>query len=97
MKTGIYFNGRTNEIMSITDEKISVGSDWRFLTSQATLGLLAVRGVLVEQGLVCDEKAVYWHFPQPVEATLALLRCQAPSKRQAGFGWLRRKPASFSG
>ena len=91
MKTGIYYNDTTKEITSVTDENISVGSDWCFLTSQAGLGLLAVRSMLVEQGLVNDERIVYWQLPQPRESTPAPILCDIPSTHRAGHNWLERQ------
>ena len=64
MRTGICFNRTTNEIMSVTDADDHPGPQWQHVTGETRLGLLAIRKLLVERGLVDDATVVYWYMPQ---------------------------------
>ncbi len=83
MKKGMYFNQITKEITSVTTGDLPSESGWTHVTDETQLGLLAARAILVDRGLVDDDSAVYWHFPQPIEANQPLFLCQEPSERKA--------------
>ncbi len=89
MKTGIYYNDITKEITSVTNSDPPSEAGWTHLTGETKLGLLAVRAIVVGRGLVDDEKAVYWHLPQPKQAGGPALVCEPPEKKAGGrLGWL---------
>lgn len=77
MKTGIYFNRTKNEVMSVTDGDARPGPEWLHLSDEPRLGLLAIRELVKEAGLVADLSEVYWHLPQVVEEAPAL-SCDPP-------------------
>ena len=95
MNSGIYFNPTTKEITSVTDGDIGLEGDWTYLTKDARLGLLAVRSILRERGLVDDDTAVYWYLPQPSEATESVPRCDLDIARRPSAGWRNRLRAAF--
>ena len=90
MRTGIYYNDATKEITSVTNGALPSEAGWTHLTDETQLGLLAVRSILTDRGLVNDDRAVYWHFPQPEQAggPLPLLRCDVAGTRRSAGGWL---------
>ena len=66
MKHGIYFRTATSEVLDVHDgHGQPPGGDWKHVTEEAGLGLVAVRRLLVEHGLVDGEgaKEVYWYLP----------------------------------
>lgn len=83
MQKGTYYNRITKEITTITSGDLPSETGWTLLTDETRLGLLAARAMLVDRRLVDDESAVYWHFPQPLEANEPLFLCQEPSERKA--------------
>jgi len=63
MLTGIYFNKDLNEVRSVglgQDEEPLADSDWVRVSDDPRLGLLAIRRLLSEQGLVADPRGVDW-------------------------------------
>lgn len=88
MRTGIYFNDATKEITSVTNGALPSEAGWTHLTDETQLGLLAVRSILTDRGLVDDDTAVYWHLPQPQQAGGLLLLCDGPGTRRSATGWL---------
>ncbi len=97
MKTGIYYSDITKEITSVTNDALPSEDRWTHLTDDAQLGLLAVRAILVDRGLVDDVTAVYWYFPLPKEAGGPALQCDAAGTRQSALGWLGRLRALLRG
>lgn len=97
MNSGIYFNSTTKEITSVTDGDLGLEDNWTYLTNEARLGLLAIRSILRERGLVDDDTAVYWYLPQPSEATGSVPRCDVDIAREPTAGWRDRLRAGFRG
>ncbi len=97
MKTGIYYNDTTREITSVTNGGLPSEAGWTHLTDDAQLGLLAVRAILVDRGLVDDGTTVYWHLPQPEEEGGPALRCDVAARRQSAPGWWGRLRALLRG
>ena len=63
MLAGIYFNKNLNEVHSVglgQDEEPLTDSDWVRVSDDPRLGLLAIRRLLTEQGLVADPRGVDW-------------------------------------
>ncbi len=85
MKAGVYYNDITHEITSVTNSDLPSGAGWTHLTDEAQLGLLAVRAMLIDRGLVDDDRAVYWHLPQPERAEGLALVCEPPDKKTRGL------------
>ncbi len=42
---------------------IAPGPEWTKISDDPMLGLLAIRGILAEKGLVADPEAVAWDYP----------------------------------
>ena len=64
MKSGIYFRPETEELETITGENDTLpGGGWQLLTDDTEPGLVAARALLVERGLVDEQRAtdVYWY------------------------------------
>ena len=97
MRTGIYFNDATKEITSVTNGALPSEAGWTHLTDETQLGLLAVRSNLTDRGLVGDDRAVYWHLPQPEQAGGPLLRCDGAGTRRSAAGWLGSLRALLKG
>lgn len=97
MKTGIYYNDTTKEITSVTNGVLPSEDEWTHLTDDAQLGLLAVRAILVDRGLVDDGTTVYWHLPQSEEPGGPALRCDVADRPKSAPGWLGRLRALFRG
>lgn len=65
MQQGIYFRSRTSEVTAVTDETDTLpGAGWERVAEDTRLGLVAVRHLLIERGLVDAEGAipVYWRM-----------------------------------
>ncbi len=90
MRTGIYYNDTTKEITSVTNGVLPSEAGLTHLTDDAQLGLLAVRAILVDRGLVDDVTAVYWYLPQSEEPGGPALRCDVADRPQSAPGWLAR-------
>ena len=85
MNTGIYYNNITKEITSVTNSDLPSEAGWRQLTDDPQLGLLAVRALLVDRGLVDEDTTVYWHLPQPDQAGGPALVCaQTETEKKTG-------------
>ena len=97
MRTGIYFNPSTNEVTSVTDADAHPGAQWQHVSDDSKLGLLAIRKVVLERGLVNDLTTVYWYLPQPPEAIKPLLGCDVPAARPTNAGLLARLRAALPG
>ena len=97
MKTGIYFNRTVNEITSVVDGDRHPGPQWLHVSDETGLGLLAVRVLLVEAGLVDDPTQVYWLMPQPEVDTKPILLCDSAAARPTDDGLLLRLRGSFRG
>lgn len=97
MRTGIYFNGTTNEITSVTDADGHPGPQWHHVSDDVGLGLLAIRQLLVERGLVGEGTTVYWYLAQPEEATSLVLPCEPVAEENANGGTLTRLRAALRG
>jgi len=64
MSPGMYFNPTFNEIVAVglsQDEHLPAGNGWIKVSDNPRLGLLAVRDLLVRQGLVRHAEVVYWY------------------------------------
>ena len=88
MRTGIYYNDARKEITSVTNGALPSEAGWTHLTDETQLGLLAIRSILTDRGLVGDDRAVYWHLPQPEQADGPPLRCDVAGTRQSAASWL---------
>lgn len=88
MKTGMYYNDATKEITSVTNGTLPSEAGWTHLTDETQLGLLAVRSILAERGMVDDDRTVYWHLPQPEEAGGPPLRCDVAGTQRSAASWL---------
>lgn len=97
MKTGIYYNAITKEITSVTNDTLPSDAGWTHLTDETQLGLLAVRSILADRGIVDDDRAVYWHLPQPEEAGGPPLRCYVAGTQLSAASWLVRLRALLKG
>lgn len=64
MRPAVYFNPTTNEIFTVglsQDEQFPAGNGWIKVSDNPRLGLLPVRELLVQQGLVENARRVYWY------------------------------------
>ncbi len=79
MQQGIYFRSRTSEVLAVTNTTDTLpGADWERVAEDSSLGLVAVRTLLIERGLVDAVGAipVYWHIARPTGEAKGLV--QAP-------------------
>ena len=59
MKTGIYYNDRTKEITSVSNGNVLPNAGWTQVSDESQLGLIAVRAMLEERGIIEDGSVVY--------------------------------------
>ena len=97
MNTGIYYNNITKEITSVTNSDLLSEAGWRQLTDDPQLGLLAVRALLVDRGLVDEDTTVYWHLPQPDQAGGPALVCAQTETEKKTGGRLSRLWSNLRG
>ena len=97
VKTGIYFNGSTNEITSAIDTEQALGQEWLQVSDDRGLRLLAVRKLLVERGIVEDPTTVYWRMPQPTDKPKLAVACEPESVERPRHGPLRMVRSIFRG
>lgn len=58
---GIYFNRKTKEVVSINGGQEDFDlNGWARVSDDPTLRLLVVRELLLEKGLIRNDRAVYW-------------------------------------
>lgn len=69
MTAGIYWrpapDGDGTEVVTVeAGGEAPSGAGWRQLDPRTELGLIAVRGLLIERGIVTAERApeIYWHI-----------------------------------
>ncbi len=67
MDQGIYFKAETNEAVSVASGEQAPSDGWLKLSDEPGLGLVAVRGLLLERELVDERRAldVYWRLAPP--------------------------------
>ncbi len=60
---GIYFNSERNEVFAKLCEEDSLPGEvsWVRVSFETKLGLMAIREIVVRQGLVNDKETIYWH------------------------------------
>jgi len=92
MEMGIYFKAETNEITRVSGSN-QPEPGWLHVSQNARLGLLAVRRILAERGLVSDPREVYWYFPQPVEETKPAGFCEVADSTPNSGVLARRRTA----
>lgn len=85
----VYFNRNTNEVTLGYGPPV-LKQPWICLSENASLGLVAIRQLLVEGKYVDDPRAVYWHFPQSIEETKILTRPEVPESEVRPRGPLAR-------
>ncbi len=78
---GIYFNRKTKEVARVALGESPPEGEWKMVSEDAGLGLLAIRRLVAEQGLVDDPETVFWHMPQPPQPTAPLLLCPPDAGR----------------
>ena len=69
MKTGVYYNKSTEEVISISAGDEEPGDGWVHVSDEPEFRLVPVRALLVKRGFVRNAQGVYWHMPQPEEDT----------------------------
>jgi hypothetical protein len=88
--TGTYLNLGTGEVVQVAGGAELPEGEWKMVSEDATLGLLAIRRLVAKQGLVDDPETLFWHMPQPPQSTAPLLPCPPDSGRRTGPGFLAR-------
>ncbi len=60
---GIYFSSARNEVFAKTSETESLPDDvsWIQVSNDTSLGLMAIRKLVVDRGLVTEGGTIYWH------------------------------------
>jgi hypothetical protein len=63
--TGIFFKAASKEIVrALTSGERPFGDEWGHVSDDSALGLVEIRSLLIERGLVDDREsiAVYWRL-----------------------------------
>jgi hypothetical protein len=97
MKTGMFYNPATKEVTAVAESDGELGSQWRHVSDDASMGLLAVRKLLALRGVAHSPTEVYWLMPQPTEEAKIDPACNAPGTAAPKEGFLTRLSGAFRG
>ena len=63
MVVGVYFNSAYEEVLALASEEVAPpdAEGWDKVSDDAGLGLVAIRALLVENGLTANARAIEWH------------------------------------
>ena len=80
MRPGTYYRPASRELAVILGDEAPPGRGWQPLTGRTDLGLVALRALLVERGVVGnrDVRAYYWHMPPTEGSETSVFKGQTP-------------------
>ncbi len=90
----VYFNPNTKEI-TLGYGPPALSQPWTCVSADASLGLLAIRQLLVEEGYVEHPEVVYWHLPQPVVETKMPVGCEVNESEARPAGPVAKLRSAF--
>jgi hypothetical protein len=64
MESGVYYRAATREVVIVVDGTEAAGDGWQRLSDHTSLGLVAIRRLLVERGVAAPDvaRSVYWYL-----------------------------------
>lgn len=87
---GTYVNLGAGEVVQVAAGAALPEGEWKLVSEDASLGLLAIRRLVAAQGLVDEPEMLFWHMPQPPQQTTPLLLCPPDAGRRTRPGFLAR-------